>query len=91
MIEPDRKTILWLIAMFSLAMFPQLLRMPLPVVIMTLLPLGWRLGAELRGWKPLPALLRHGMTALALVTLFAAYGNLAGRRSAVSLLTVMLA
>ena len=91
MIEPGRKTILWLIAMFSLAMFPQLLRMPLPVALMTLLPLGWRLGAELRGWKPLPAMLRHGMTALALVTLFAAYGNLAGRRSAVSLLTVMLA
>jgi len=91
MIEPGRKTILWLIAMFSLAVLPQLARMPLPVAAMTLLPLGWRLGAELQGWKPLPSLLRHGLTALGLVALFTSYGNLSGRRSAVSLLAVMLA
>ena len=88
---PGHKTVLWLIAMFSVAMLPQMLRMPLPLIVMTLLPLLWRLAAELRGWKPLPALARHGMTAAGLVALFASYGNLTGRRAAVSLLTVMLA
>ncbi|NNJ65273.1 MAG: DUF3488 domain-containing transglutaminase family protein [Xanthomonadales bacterium] len=88
--EPGRKTILWLLALFTLAMLPQLLQAPAPVAIMTVLPLAWRLAAELRKWKPLPAIVRHGMTVLGLVALFAAYGNLAGRRAAVSLLMVML-
>ena len=89
--EPGRKTILWLLVLFTLAMLPQLVNAPVPVAIMTVLPLGWRLVAELRGWKPLPAIVRHGMTALGLVALFASYGNIAGRRAAVSLLMVMLA
>lgn len=91
MIDPGRTTMLWVIATFSLAMLPQLLRMPLSVAAMTLAPLLWRIGAELRNWKPLPALLRHALTGLALVVLFVSYGDLSGRRSAVSLLTLMLA
>ncbi len=80
-----------MIASLSFAMVPQLVRMPIPVVIMTLLPLIWRIGAEIRGWKPLPALVRHGATVLALLTLYFSHGHIAGRRAAVSLLTVMLA
>ena len=91
MVEPGRITMFWVIATLSLAMLPQVLRMPLPVTAMTLIPLLWRGAAELRGWKPLPALARHGLTALALVVLFTSYGELAGRRAAVSLLTLMLA
>ena len=91
MVEPGRITMFWVIATLSLAMLPQVIRMPLPVTAMTLLPLLWRCAAELRGWKPLPALVRHGLTALALVVLFMSYGELAGRRAAVSLLTLMLA
>ena len=49
------------------------------------------MAAELKRWKPLPALVRHSATAAGLTTLFLSYGNLAGRRSAVSLLAVMLA
>ena len=61
------------------------------MALITLLPLAWRIGAEIRGWKLLPALVRHGATAIALLTLYFSYGNIAGRRAAVSLLTVMLA
>lgn len=89
--KPSRKAILWVLATFAAAMAPQLLRMPPAVALMTLLPLLWRLGAELRGWKPLPGLVRHGATALALAAMFFSYGGLAGRRAAVSLLAVMLA
>ena len=89
--DPGRKTILWVIATFALAMFPQIVSMPVPVLLATLLPLAWRIGSEFNSWKPLPALLRHGATAIGLATLFMSYGDLSGRRAAVSLLTVMLA
>jgi transglutaminase-like putative cysteine protease len=89
--SPGRKTILWLIATLLLAMAPQAFSMPLPVLAAALLPLAWRVGSELYGWKPLPALVRHGSTLAALAALFLSYGDLSGRRAAVSLLTVMLA
>ena len=89
--NPSRKSTLWMIATLLVAMLPQFFRMPLVVVVMALLPLGWRLLAETREWQPVPALLRHSATAIALVTLYSSFGNLAGRRAAVSLLTVMLA
>ncbi|MDT8320660.1 MAG: DUF3488 and transglutaminase-like domain-containing protein [Xanthomonadales bacterium] len=89
--KPSRKATFWVMATFAAAMIPQLLRMPPAVMLMTLLPLFWRLAAELRRWKPLPGLVRHGATILALAAMFFSYGGLAGRRAAVSLLTVMLA
>ena len=87
----NRNTMLWVIATFALAMLPQLLRMPPAVAALTVLPLAWRVSSEFRGWKPLPPLVRHGLTALALLALFFSYGDLSGRRAAVSLLAVMLA
>ena len=89
--SPTRKTTLWVIATLFVAMLPQLPRMPMVVVTITLLTLCWRVLAEFRNWEPVPALIRHSATALALFTLYASFGNLAGRRAAVSLLTVMLA
>ena len=91
MIRVDRTSTIWVMATFTLAMLPQITRMPLAVAAMTLLPLLWRAGAEVRRWQPLPALLRHALTVVALVVLFVSYGGVSGRRSAVSLLTLMLA
>jgi len=91
MTGPSQKATRWVIASLSFAMAPQLFKMPLPLIIMTLLPLVWRIAAEIRGWKPLPALVRHGTTAVALLILYFSYGSIAGRRAAISLLTVMLA
>ena len=90
MSAPNRTTTLWVIATFALAVLPQLSRMPAAVAAMTVIPLAWRVASEFRGWKPLPAAVRHGMTALALLALFFSYGDLSGRRAAVSLLAVML-
>ncbi|MBT8046950.1 MAG: DUF3488 domain-containing transglutaminase family protein [Xanthomonadales bacterium] len=89
--DPGRNSTLWLLATLILAMSPQAISMPPLVLVTVLFPLFWRIGSELRNWKPLPALVRHGATAVALVTLFLSYGDLSGRRAAVSLLTVMLA
>lgn len=91
MMSPDRKTTFWVIAALGIAMTPQIIRMPLALAAITLFPMVWRIGAELSGWKALPALVRHGATVAALLTLYFSYGNIAGRRAAVSLLTVMLA
>lgn len=90
MTAPARNPMLWVIATFALALLPQVLRMPPVVAVFAIAPLAWRVAAEFRGWSPLPALLRHGLTVLALLTLFFSYGNLSGRRAAVSLLAVML-
>jgi len=89
--DPGRKTVLWVIATLVLAMFPQLISMPAPVMVIAVLPLAWRTGSEIYHWKPLPALVRHGATLSGLALLFMSYGDLAGRRAAVSLLSVMLA
>ena len=45
---PGHKTVLWLIAMFSVAMLPQMLRMPLPLIVMTLLLLSFQRHVILR-------------------------------------------
>jgi transglutaminase-like putative cysteine protease len=85
------KTILWVIATLSLAMLPQVFNMPLPILVVTVLPLSWRIGLVFNDWKPLPPMIRHGATFLGLATLFLSYSGFSGRRAAVSLLTVMLA
>ncbi len=48
MADPARKTVLWVIATLCLAMLPQVLNMPPAVTMMALLPIAWRIGAELR-------------------------------------------
>ena len=67
------KTILWVIATLCLAMLPQVFNMPLLILIVTVLPLSWRIGSVFKGWKPLPAMIRHGATLLGLATLFLSY------------------
>jgi transglutaminase-like putative cysteine protease len=80
----------WVIATLCIAMFPQLLSMPAHMVPITLLPIAWRLLAELRGWKPAPMLVRIVATALTVLVLVLTYGGLLGRRAAVSMLVLML-
>ena len=86
----NRNAMLWVIVTFAAAAAPQLLRMPPAVAALTVLPLAWRVASEFKGWKPLPPAVRHGMTVVALAALFVSYGDLSGRRAAVSLLAVML-
>jgi transglutaminase-like putative cysteine protease len=81
----------WVIATLCVAMAPQLASMPLSLVILALVPVGWRLAAELRGWRPLPIFFRVLVTVLTVFALVATHGSLFGRRIAVSLLTLMLA
>lgn len=86
-----KKTSLWLVACFSLAMAPQLIKMPPLLALLTLAPVLWRVAAEVKNWKPVSSATKYGLTAAGLATLFFSYGGLTGRRAAVSLLTLMLA
>ncbi len=81
----------WVVGTLAVALLPQLPSMAPHLVAITLLPIAWRTLAELRGWKPLPTLLRLGITLATLVVLVGTYGNLLGRRAAVGLLSLMLA
>jgi len=78
-------------AALVISMLPQLMSMPLHLIPITLLPIGWRLLAEFRQWKPMPLLLRILATAFAVRVLILTYGSLMGRRAAVSMLVLMLA
>lgn len=89
--RPATKDMMWVMATLLVAMLPQLPRMPVPVLVMTLAPMLWRYLTELRGWSPLPALLRYAITGVSLTVLFVAHGSLFGRRASVSLLAAMLA
>jgi len=86
----DRHGILWVIATLFISMLPQLLSMPPHLTLITLLPIGWRLLAEFRNWKPMPMTLRITATAIAVGVLVVTYGGLMGRRAAVSMLVLML-
>lgn len=88
--KPGRKALYWMMATLTIALIPQLTRMPIPVLFFAIAPLVWRLLSETRGWKPPRGLIKHGLTMAALATLFVSFGNLSGRSAAVSLLAVML-
>jgi transglutaminase-like putative cysteine protease len=81
----------WVVAALGVALLPQLLAMPVQLALLTLLPIAWRVTAELRRWKPPKAYARLLFTGLCIAALVATYGNLLGRRTAVSMLAVMLA
>ena len=78
----NRRGILWVIAALFIAMIPQLTSMPVHLVPITLLPIVWRLLAELRNWKPMPMMLRVAATIVAVAALVLTYGGLMGRRAA---------
>lgn len=83
--------IFWVLTCLCISIFPQLISMPLHLVAITLLPIVWRVLAELRNWKSVSMLLRVVSTAFAVAALVISYGGLMGRRAAVSMLVLMLA
>ncbi len=85
-----RAGILWVIATLCISMLPQLITMPRHLMVVTLLPVAWRLLTEFRNWKPMSLLLRILATAFTVTVLVGTYGSLMGRRAAVSMLVLML-
>ena len=86
----SQQGIFWVIFTLAVAAFPQAVSMPPHLVPLIILPMAWRVVAELRGWKPPPTLIRVSATIMAFFALVVTYGGMMGRRSAVSLLTMML-
>ncbi len=90
MIRQSKKSTSWTLVTLGIAMSLQLGRMPWTVLALTLAPFAWRVTAELKHWKPIHRIVRYIALGLALASLFMSYGNMFGRRSVVSLLTMML-
>ena len=87
---PYQTETLWVVACLFISTLPQLTSMPLSLVIIALLPIAWRILATFRDLKPVPMLIRVTATALAIAALISVYGGLMGRRTAVSMLVLML-
>ncbi|MDT8384452.1 MAG: DUF3488 and transglutaminase-like domain-containing protein [Gammaproteobacteria bacterium] len=81
---------LWLLAGLSLALLPHFIRLPLLIMLPSLILLGWRLLFELE-YCSLPARwLRWLLTLIAVSATFASFHTLVGRQAGVGLLVVML-
>lgn len=87
----DQSSSLWVIAALVFSMLPQWLSMPANLMVVTLLPVIWRVLAVFRHWKPMPMLLRVLAAIVAVTVLVLTYGGIMGRRAAVSMLVLMLA
>jgi transglutaminase-like putative cysteine protease len=90
MMQPAFNSILWVIATLGIALTPQLPRMPLPVAILAIAPIIWKILAELKAWNPLHSLVRYALTGLSLTMIFVLHGGVFGRRASVTLLAAML-
>ncbi len=84
-------TVLVVLAAFLVSVAPHLMAMPPMLWLFVAASLTWRLGAELRNWRPPGRLIRVGATFLGLGLVILHYGTLWGRRAATALLCVMVA
>ncbi|MGD8384200.1 MAG: DUF3488 and transglutaminase-like domain-containing protein [Lysobacterales bacterium] len=82
--------IYWTIASLGVSLLPQLKGMTFALLLLTVLPILWRLFAQFRKWRPIPIVLRVLATAIAVAVLVLTYGGLVGRRTAITLLSLML-
>jgi len=90
-IATDKRSMMWVMATLAVAMSLQFARMPIWIILATVAPFLWRIGAEVKNWSPLPPVARFSALGIALLLLVLSYGNIFGRSAAVSLLTLMLA
>jgi transglutaminase-like putative cysteine protease len=85
--KPDN---LWLLAGLTFGLIPHFIRLPLLIMLPSLILLGWRLLFELH-YFPLPSRwLRWTLTLIAISATYASFHSLVGRQAGVGLLVVML-
>lgn len=84
-------TVAWTVAAMLAAAGPHLLAMPAWLAALIVAAAGWRLAAAHYGWNAPPRWLRVILTLVAVAMVLLALGALWGRRTAATLLCVMLA
>ncbi len=89
--HPPQAALLWTIAALFVAALPHLSAMPAVLVVVILMILVWRALAGHFQWRALPGLLRIALTFFLIGLIIVSYGGLWGRRTAASLLCIMLA
>jgi len=81
---------LWLLAGLSLALIPHFIRLPLLIMLPSIILLGWRLLFELEYFSLPSRWLRWLLTLIAISATYASFHSLVGRQAGVGLLVVML-
>ncbi len=81
---------LWLLAGLCLGLMPHFIRLPLMIMLPSVILLGWRLLFELHYFPLPPRWLRWLLTLIAIFATYAAFHTLVGRQAGVGLLVVML-
>lgn len=81
---------LWLLAGLSLALIPHFIRLPLLIMLPSIILLGWRLLFELEYLSLPPRWLRWLLTLIAVTATYTSFHTLVGRQAGVGLLVVML-
>jgi len=81
---------LWLLAGLALAFTPHFLRLPLLVMLPSIILLCWRLLFELRYLALPPRTVRWLLTLVGILATWIAFGTLVGRQAGVGLLVIML-
>jgi len=81
---------LWLLAGLSLALAPHFIRLPLLIMLPSVILLGWRLLFELNYFSLPARWLRWLLTLIAVSATYASFHTLVGRQAGVGLLVVML-
>ncbi len=84
-------TVGWTVAAMLVAALPHLAEMPLGLAGLVVAAAAWRLAAAHSGWQPPPRWLRLMLTVGAVALVVFTLGALWGRRTAATLLCVMLA
>ncbi|MBX6421700.1 MAG: DUF3488 domain-containing transglutaminase family protein [Nevskia sp.] len=87
----SQRMLLHMLAVLGVVLGPHLARLPLWEDLFVATVAGWRLLATLRGWRPLPALVRTLLAVAALAGVYASYGRFSSQVAGVALLVAMAA
>lgn len=91
MTRPGNSATIWTVTVYLVAAAPHLLAMPVALLAFTLAGPGWRLLAIRFNWQPPHLLVRLVLTVTGVAMVVITHGAFWGRRTATSLLCVMLA
>lgn len=89
-VQQARAENLWLLGGLLLAFTPHFVRLPVLIILPSVILLGWRLLFELHYFALPPRVLRWLLTLIGIIATYASFHSLVGRQAGVGLLVIML-
>ncbi len=87
---PDRQAFYWLYLTAACAVAPVAFELPLWLLLVFLLGLGWRYACDHRGWRHPGRTVRAALLVLVVAAVYLHYGTVLGRNAGVALLVSLL-